>query len=246
MTIRQVHPVLTVPEPQSQKSSGGLQKAGNHSFSDLLNQVRDMSCQPGTTQDPLPVKGSEKALADQVAIQMSNHLLRALLTEDQEPSDLRYLGLLDRLTLPSSISSKNDPPYQNPDMGSYQNSLQSLIEEAATFHGIDSDLIRSVIKVESDFNPGCTSPKGAMGLMQLMPNTARELGVTNPYDPAENVKAGTRYLRTLMDRYQGDLPSALAAYNWGMGNLEKRPDRIPPETTQYVEKVLLHYRQAKV
>jgi len=78
--------------------------------------------------------------------------------------------------------------------------------------------------------------------MQLMPKTAAELGVTNPFDPAQNIMGGTSYLRTLLDRYRGDVRLALAAYNWGMGNLEKRPEAMPRETRDYIARVESQYR----
>ncbi len=103
-----------------------------------------------------------------------------------------------------------------------------------------------MIKVESNFKANSTSPKGAMGLMQLMPETAKELGVQNAYDPSENIWAGTRYLKMLLKRYEGNVPLALSAYNWGMGNLEKKSSQMPVETKHYVSAVTRYYEQQKV
>jgi len=120
--------------------------------------------------------------------------------------------------------------------------LQIIIDKAAATYKVDSGLIKAVIKAESGFNARAVSPKGAMGLMQLMPETAKDLGVKDPYHPEENVMAGTRYLKGLLDRYHGDVDQALAAYNWGMGNVERNPDRLPKETRNYVAQVNRHYR----
>jgi len=123
--------------------------------------------------------------------------------------------------------------------------LAPVIEEASRAYGVDADLIRSVIEVESGFRPDSLSPKGAMGLMQLMPETARELGVEDPYDPRQNILGATRYLRQLIDRYGGDVRTALTAYNWGMGNVDRHPGKMPAETVAYVERVSHHYRELK-
>lgn len=115
--------------------------------------------------------------------------------------------------------------------------IDGIIQKASSLYGVDSGLIRGVIEAESNFKPDAVSSKGAMGLMQLMPGTARELGVTDPLDPTENIMAGTRYLKKLLNRYDGSVPHALAAYNWGMGNLDSRRSRMPAETRNYVAKI---------
>lgn len=116
---------------------------------------------------------------------------------------------------------------------------EPFIQEHSTRHALRADLVRAVIQVESGFNPRATSSKGAMGLMQLMPATARELGVFNPYDPAENIRGGTTYLRRLIDRYHGNEELALAAYNAGSTAVDRFGRVVPPyrETREYVRKV---------
>ncbi len=124
--------------------------------------------------------------------------------------------------------------------------LNDIIQKASQAHNVDAGLISAVIRAESNFDPAGTSCKGAMGLMQLMPETARELGVENPYDPEENVMGGVRYLRSLLNRYAGNVKDALAAYNWGMGNLERNPGRLPAETRGYIAKVMKYYEGVSV
>jgi hypothetical protein len=115
----------------------------------------------------------------------------------------------------------------------------SAIEEHAAAHRVRPELVRAVIQVESAFNPRARSHKGAMGLMQLMPDTAADLGVTNAYDPEQNIRGGVAYLRQLLDKFGGNEELALAAYNAGPGAVAKYGDAIPPyrETQQYVDKV---------
>ncbi|WP_456388315.1 lytic transglycosylase domain-containing protein [Desulfolithobacter sp.] len=121
--------------------------------------------------------------------------------------------------------------------------LERHIRRAAFEHQVDPHLIKAIIKAESNFDPYAVSPNGAQGLMQLMPGTARELAVVNPFDAAQNIWAGTRYFRKLLDAYHGDLALSLAAYNAGPGRVS-RHGNIPriPETRAYVRKVIDLYR----
>jgi soluble lytic murein transglycosylase len=131
---------------------------------------------------------------------------------------------------------------QPPPAVSGSGDYDEVIRSASDRHSIDADLVRAVIKAESDFNSNARSRKGAMGLMQLMPDTARLHNVLNAFDPVDNIEGGVRHLRMLLERYQGDLRLSLAAYNAGSGAVEKHGG-IPPfaETREYVRRVLRFY-----
>lgn len=114
--------------------------------------------------------------------------------------------------------------------------IDGLIQDAAQRHGLDPNLVRAVVTAESDFDPTTVSHAGAMGLMQLMPETAKDMGVADPFDPAQNIEGGTRYLAWMLERFGGDEDKALAAYNWGPSNVE-RGGKPPEETRTYLKRI---------
>ncbi|MEK7280501.1 MAG: lytic transglycosylase domain-containing protein [Nitrospirota bacterium] len=151
------------------------------------------------------------------------------------PTDKRF-RLMDKKDEPGSKKAKRKEKIQ-------PQTLNNAINSASKTHRIDPNLVKAVIKAESDFDPMAISPAGALGLMQLMPETAEQLNVFDPFNPEENIEAGTRYLSYLLDSFDGDLRMSLAAYNAGE-SLVRRHKSIPPfeETHHYIKKVLGYYR----
>lgn len=139
-------------------------------------------------------------------------------------------------------SGRSMTAFQNSGRTFSQADIDTAIQQSAAKHNVDPNLVRAVIKVESNFNPNAVSRKGAMGLMQLMPQTARQLKVENPFDPEQNVDAGVRQLKQLMENYGGDVKLTLAAYNAGPGAVA-RSSGVPHfrETRNYVNRITQLY-----
>jgi soluble lytic murein transglycosylase-like protein len=174
----------------------------------------------------------------------SPNVMKAARSAAAEVTD--YVAGMRLKTVPLSNTETGDvdPNYKNLVRGKLVSSasIDQAIELAATRHNVDPNLVRAIVKVESGGNPSAVSRKGAMGLMQLMPATARELKVTNPFDPAQNVDAGVRHLKGLLDNFRGDLNLTLAAYNAGQGAV-RRNGGVPPygETRNYVQRITTLY-----
>lgn len=155
------------------------------------------------------------------------------------PVDPRYQFLL---ATPTELTESGEP--YTAEMLARSAQYDPIIEKEAASNLVAPDLLRAVIIVESGFNARAVSRKGAVGLMQLMPETARRYGASNRYDPEQNVQTGARHLKSLIDRYGKDLKLALAAYNAGEKAVERYGRRVPPykETEAYVPRVLQVYR----
>lgn len=164
------------------------------------------------------------------AIELPSSVIVAFEQDDYVPPPPPVSEPLQVPPKPAPVASPRDP--------------KELVHDAAVRSGLPPEFVHSVAKVESGFQPHAISPKGAIGVMQLMPDTARSLGA-DPTDPEQNIDAGTRLLRELLLKYNGDVVRALAAYNGGPGAVE-RYQGLPPynETRQYVNKVINTYKQA--
>lgn len=176
---------------------------------------------------PVPVSSSPTMKAARQAAQEVNKLVIA------EPTT----GMSRTRVSSVPVVPGQAQPAQTPE------SVDKAINEAAQRHGVDANLVRAVVKVESNFNPHAVSRKGAMGLMQLMPYTAKSLKVGNAFDPNQNVDAGVRHLKNLLENYNGNLELSLAAYNAGSGAVSRNRG-IPPyrETRDYVRKITDLYK----
>lgn len=208
----------------------------------LADTIKNIKDPDKLKSDALPLnKNYLQRLIDLVQDQMNDYLFSEL-SEVDEDSDLpgfncEWMNFHVAENIESSFVSKIEHDPQKGKEIKSPPEINDIIDHASKIYEVDPELIKSVIRAESNSDADATSSKGAMGLMQLMPETAKDLGVNNCYNPVENIMAGTRYIKSLLNRYDGNVDLTLAGYNWGMGNVERHPDRLPKETRTYIARV---------
>lgn len=204
-------------------------------FANKINSIQNPAMQSTDSVSDVQNKDfkaifDEKMASDIEQEKKVDEILKENLPEAEiEPKELEAINLKSKIDLKAQTTD-----------------IDKIIETFAEKYNVDEDFIKAIIKQESGFNPKATSKKGAMGLMQLMPKTAKSLGVNNAYDPWENIEGGVKYLKGFLDKYDNNHELALAAYNAG-ANAVKRYGGIPPykETQNYVKAIMSNYNKIK-
>lgn len=261
MSIRSVHNILpNTSEQATAKSVSPKDGSGSASFEQLLaasvnGEFHNSSdtAAVGTRVELLRLRMMRDALTSEPSpanavflpsLSKVENLISALAVyRDASATDTNVAANPRDEATPSVQATSSSDFDSFPDAISPAPSLDDIIARASQRYKVEPGLIRAVIKAESNFNPTAVSSAGARGLMQLMPGTARGLGVTDSFDPEQNVMGGTRFLRQMIDRYDGNLDAALAAYNWGPGNVDKKGNFLPRETREYLVKVKSFYSE---
>lgn len=213
-----------------------------HGENKVFTRIFDGTVKPSKIIEDSKLQAAELARFSQL------HLLQGLFSADEEKGDggffsnLRELEFLEKtVAQKSQIIDKYYAMQKNSLLKPEQKELSEIdqmIDKVAKKFSLSPELIHSVVSVESAYNPAAVSNAGAQGLMQLMPETAKELGVQDSFNPQQNLFGGSKYLKQLLDKYEGDLDSALAAYNWGQGNVDRHGlEKMPTETRNYLAKI---------
>lgn len=248
-----INPLTFDSTPRANYSAVNNRNQSQHSFESALNQAQESSTERNyearevlrMLQDCM--LGLLSGQEEEMEFLSSYNLVRPFTPAGYDAyrtaaarSEITYPSAHNEPSVAQELVSVEVPPGQPviESSGTLRERIENLIDHVAQRVGLPADLIRSVVSAESSFRPDAVSPVGAQGLMQLMPATAQELGVDDSFDPQQNLLGGSRYLKGLLQKYDGDLDHALAAYNWGQGNVDRKGlEQMPSETRNYIAKV---------
>lgn len=210
-----------------------------YQLSSSLTGLNKCSCESSNSSFDMAIASLLKAISTTNSKQNIN------INIDVNSENLENNLELDTLT---SIQNSNIVNVTNKDED-IKTTIESVVQKASEKYGIDENLIKSIIKIESNFNPNAVSKAGATGLMQIMPFNYEDLGITDPFDIEQNIEGGTKYIKKCLDMYNGDVQMALMAYNGGCGRMASRGVtsindlyKMPKETQNYVSKVMEYYK----
>ncbi len=250
MSINPAEAALPIKFSSLPKKAGPGPSSSAMTFAETIGEA----ARKRTIEDPRDNVAAATAAAEILRLQMMRNALSigseapfSPSTPDNDPVKMILANIMGARQKLDNTEATDQIPQALPspqEISPPPSTLQGIISKASQHYGVDEALIKAVVKAESNFNPNAVSHAGAQGLMQLMPATARGLGVTDSFDPGQNVMAGTRFLKDMLKRYQGNLDSALAAYNWGPGNVDRKgTGALPRETREYLAKVKTLYGQ---
>lgn len=257
MDISQISQLITQNGGNGTSSAKNNEVAKNQAFTIVLEQmIKSMESQNADsssdgTSDTDSFMGGSNYTSQMLQVMLET--IKQNMDKESTGQTKPITGIVNTQGVNTQGVNTQSATVQNMDTSNISSQISSAIDAASSKYNVEKPLIQAVIQQESAFNPGAVSGSGAEGLMQLMPSTARSLGVTNSFNANQNIDGGTKYLKSLLDNFNGNKSLALSAYNGGIGTMQSRNvksvediSKMSSETNDYVKKVIGYYEKYKV